>query len=185
MSTIQKELPWVQFMRDHNGLREIPGSKHNPTILQWLKEMGSFSKEAKAWYADDEVPWCGLAVGIAMGKTGRYVVKEWFRAKSWMDANLTKLDKPAYGCIVVFTRQGGGHVGIVVGKDAAGNLMVFGGNQGNALNIRPFALSRVTGYYWPSIWNKETHSVVKSAPAATRYQLPILKSDGRLSTNEA
>jgi len=28
---------------------------------------------------------------------------------------MTKLDKPAYGCIVTFTRQGGGHVGFVVG----------------------------------------------------------------------
>lgn len=33
---------------------------------------------------------------------------------------MTKLDKPAYGCIVtfIFTRQGGGHVGFVVGVDA-------------------------------------------------------------------
>ena len=51
------------------------------------------------------------------------------RAKEYAFAG-KRLTKPAYGCLVVFTRQGGGHVGFVVGKDKAGNLLVLGGNQG-------------------------------------------------------
>jgi len=44
---------------------------------------------------------------------------------------VTKLDKPAYGFIVTFTRQDGGHVDFfIVEKDAKDNLMVLGGNQG-------------------------------------------------------
>ena len=87
--------------------------------------------------------------------------------------------KPAYGCIVVFERQGGGHVGFVVGQDKQGNLMVLGGNQGDAVNIKPFAKSRVIAYLWPNKGGKPAY------PAEERYTLPLLASDGKLSRNEA
>lgn len=47
-----------------------------------------------------------------------------------------------------FSRDGGGHVGFVVGMTAAGNLLVLGGNQDDAVNVKAFPLSRVTGYRW-------------------------------------
>ena len=76
------------------------------------------------------------------------MVKNLFRASAWADSQLmTKLYKPAYGCIVTFTRQGGGHVGFVVGKDTRGNLMVLGGSQGNAVSIAAFLSGRATGFY--------------------------------------
>ena len=62
----------------------------------------------------------------------------------------------------------------MVGRDKAGNLMVLGGNQGDAVSIRPFALSRVAGYRWPS-----------SYPSAGRFNLPVLDSDGKVSEDEA
>lgn len=176
------ELAWIAEGRRNIGLREIKGSKHNPTLLRWLKDMGQYNKESKAWWHDDETPWCGLFVGHCLGESGRYVVKKWFRAGAWVDSQMmTKLDKPAYGCIVTFNRQRGGHVGFVVGKDVSGNLMVLGGNQGDAVSIAAFAVSRVTGFYWPSKW---TGKLVKSVPLASRYILPMLSSTG-LSTNEA
>lgn len=51
--------------------------------------------------------------------------------------------------VVVFSRDGGGHVGFVVGQHQNGDLMVLGGNQSDAINIRAFSRSRVTGYRWP------------------------------------
>jgi hypothetical protein len=50
---------------------------------------------------------------------------------------------------VVFSRDGGGHVGFVVGQRENGDLMVLGGNQSDAINIRAFQRSRVSGYRWP------------------------------------
>lgn len=178
------ELNWILEARKHIGLHEIKGKQHNATLLQMLKDMGQYSTESKAWWADDEIPWCGLFVGHSLGVAGRFVVKNWFRAGAWADNTvMTKLTKPAYGCIVTFTRAGGGHVGFVVGKDARGNLMVLGGNQGDAVSIAAFAPARATGFYWPSKW--AGGHAVKSTPLADRYTLPLLASNGQLSKNEA
>ena len=53
------------------------------------------------------------------------------------------LQAPTVGCVVVFEREGGGHVGLVVGADTKGRLLVLGGNQGDAVSIAPFDRSRV------------------------------------------
>jgi hypothetical protein len=69
-------------------------------------------------------------------------------AKSYLNWGV-KLSAPVVGCIIVFTRDGGGHVGFVTGADAKGNLLVLGSNQSDAVNIRAFARDRVAGYRWP------------------------------------
>ena len=170
------ELNWINTARQYIGLQEVKGTKHNPTIIQMLNEMGSFSNEAKVWWRDDDTPWCGLFVGYVLGKSDRFVVKEWYRAKEWASPLMTKLSTPAYGSIAVLSRQGGGHVGFVVGTDAQGNIMLLGGNQGDKVQISPFKPDRIEGYYWPSRWiYGET---MKSYPDAQRYELPLLSSDG-------
>nr|WP_303803578.1 hypothetical protein [Snodgrassella alvi] len=58
---------------------------------------------------------------------------------------MTKLYKPAYGCIVTFTRKGGGHVGFVVGKDTRGNLMVLGAGIKGMRSVCRF-------FIWSSNW---------------------------------
>ena len=54
------------------------------------------------------------------------------------------------------------------------NLMVLGGNQGDAVKVSPFDVSRVAGYRWP-----------KEYPIPTSFHLPTLTSDGKVSTNES
>ena len=175
------ELPWIEIARGYIGIREDKSSKTNPVIEKWLHKMPSFKGASRAWWNDDETPWCGLFTGYCLGVTGRHVVKEWYRAKSWESAKeMTKLSDPAYGCIVTFTRDGGGHVGFVVGNNQSGKLMVLGGNQGDAVSIAPFELSRVTGYYWPSFADGR-----KSIPSSFRYDLPLINSTAKVSTNEA
>ncbi|WP_436835837.1 hypothetical protein [Enterobacter asburiae] len=56
----------------------------------------------------------------------------------------------ALGCIAVLTRDGGGHVGFVVGRAPNGDVMLLGGNQSDQVCMRAFAPSRVTGYRWPA-----------------------------------
>lgn len=165
------ELPWIASARKYLGLKEIVGPKHNPTILGWLKKL-------KSWWMEDETPWCGTFVAAMLLENDRFVIKEWFRARSWATSG-TKLSRPAYGCIVVFSRTGGGHVGFVVGTDEKGNLMVLGGNQANSVSIAAFPKTRVLAYVWPSFKDG-----TPSHPDASRYTLPQFKGSQPLSKTE-
>ena len=181
-----KELNWIAKARSYIGVKEIPvRASHNKTLLDMLNKMGSYSTESKAWWQDDETPWCGLFTGFVLGESGRYVVKDWFRASAWNSPNMSKLDKPAYGCVVTFTRQGGGHVGFVIGEDARGNLLVLGGNQSDMVKVSAFPKSRATGYYWPSIWDNSKGTFQKSEPSPERYNLPKSSQLIEVSTKES
>ena len=171
MAKQSTDLPWIVEARRYVGMAEIPGKQHNPTIQNWLRTL-------KAWWSDDETPWCGTFVAYCCRVAGRDVPKDWFRALAWADAG-ERLTAPAYGCIAVFSRTGGGHVGFVVGRDRSGNLMILGGNQGNKVSIAKFSKDRVVAYIWPSV------NGAKNQPAKDRYQLPVLVSNGAFSNNEA
>ena len=162
------ELTHVAIARKYIGLTEIKSSNRHPTIDAWAKTLSG------KWLLGQ--PWCGTFCAQVFKEAGleHKIPKEFFRAKAWENAG-TKLDKPAYGCVVTFTRDGGGHVGIVVGKTKTGMLKVLGGNQSNQVNIADFDPKRVTAYRWISSG---------SAPHEHRYDLPVLPA-GRISTNEA
>ena len=181
----RQELPWIGELRNHIGLRETVGNRHNPTIQQWLREMGGFPSARKSWWADDETPWCGLAVGHALGVSGRYVIPDWYRARSWADdAAMTRLDRPAYGAICIKARKGGGHVFFCVGQDKAGRILALGGNQGNAVSIVPFNAADIDGIYWPSKV-ASGGAAVKSVPHESRYNLPIGVATGAPGASES
>lgn len=138
----QAEPTWLAAARDDIGLREIPGAPTAPKIAGWLAKLG-------AWWRDDETPWCGVAVAAWMQAAGiGPLPRHWMRARAWAEWG-QPLAYPAHGCVVVFARQGGGHVGLLVGEDAAGNLLILGGNQGDAVNVRAFPRARVLAYRWP------------------------------------
>lgn len=161
---------WIAVARTYLGQKETKGPHHNPHILKWWKNIG-------APFEDDETPWCGAFVGGVLSEVGIKPVKGGASARSWLRLPV-KLDRPAVGSVVIFWRgsKGGasGHVGFVVGQDQKGNMMVLGGNQGDAINIKPFGKDRVLGYRWPGIY-----------PYEERFNLPVINSDGKLSTNEA
>ena len=138
---IEKELPWILEGRKFIGLREIPGSKHEPEIIQMWRDI------KRSGIKDDETPWCAAYVGSMFERVGIHSTR-FEGASSYLKWG-EKLDQPIYGCVVVFTRAGGGHVGFVVGKTESGNLLVLGGNQNDAVNIKAFSTERVTGYRWP------------------------------------
>ncbi|MEV3812371.1 TIGR02594 family protein [Aeromonas allosaccharophila] len=133
---------WVEEARRHIGLTEIKGSKHNPEIVAMWKAI------KRGGIRDDETPWCAAFVGACLERVG-IPSTQFEGARSYASWG-EKLDKPVTGCVVVFSRDGGGHVGFVVGQDAAGNLLVLGGNQGDAVNVKAFPRSRVTAYRWPA-----------------------------------
>lgn len=170
-------LPWLDKALGFLGTKEIPGPKHNPLIVDWAQ------KVSKGQIEDDETAWCGTFVGAMMIESGLQskLPSNPLGARSYLELK-TPLSAPAQGCIAIWwrthpTNSWHGHVNFVVGKNAKGELMCIGGNQNNEVNIAPYAISgsqsRLLGYRWPNI-----------SPAATRFNLPIIDSTARI-TSEA
>ena len=158
---------WLTKATEYIGTAEVSGKKHNPKIV----ELWSLAKVPNK-VTDDETPWCAAFVSAMLEISG-FVSAQTGWARAYLDWGKS-IAIPVRGCIVVFSRgKNMGHVGFVVGRDKNGNLMVLGGNQGDAVNIKPFAVSRVIGYRWPR------DMLIPNEP------LPIITSSGRLSTNEA
>lgn len=136
------EPKWMSIARGLIGVREIKGPEHAPEILQMWRDI------KRGGIRNDETPWCAAFVGAVLERAG--VVSTRFESAASYLSWGVELAAPAVGCIVVFTREGGGHVGFVVGQDQKGSLLVLGGNQADAVNIRAFSRGRVSGYRWPS-----------------------------------
>lgn len=170
----QSDAPaWVIEGLKHLGLKEIRGSRHNPTILSWIKNLSG-------WFTTDEVPWCGTFIAQCLKEAGRGYPKHWYRALAY-ESYGTKLSKPAYGCIGVMARSGGGHVTFIVGETQDGKYLVgLGGNQSDAVNLMKFPKARFTAFVWPTY-----DSGVASSPYPSRYQLPKYDNSLKVSTNEA
>lgn len=133
---------WIDEAKKHIGLREVVGTGNNHAIVQFWKDI------KRGGIKDDSTPWCAAFVGAMLERVG-IRSSRFESAKSYLAWGVL-LTAPVPGCIVVFAREGGGHVGFVVGQDKAGNLLVLGGNQGDAVNVKAFPLARVSGYRWPS-----------------------------------
>ena len=159
---------WLQVAKNYLGVSEVIGYKHNPIIVGWWKRLG-------LPFVTDETPWCAGFVGGVLEECGFKSTRSGL-ALSYANYGV-RLSGPVVGAIVSMKRNGGGHVGIIVGKNKNGNLMILGGNQGNAVNIKPFDASRVVAYTWPM-------GVNRPANVGMKY-LPLLNSVGKLSTNEA
>lgn len=169
---------WLARARKCVGLKEIPGAKNNPTIMAVL-DMADGVKDGKTVGANnDDEAYCAKGVSAILEMCGiRSTRSAWARSYAkWGQ----ELDGPALGAVVVFWRQSIGstlgHVGFVAGKDSSGNVMCLGFNQGDSIKISAFSPHRVLSFRWPDGQPK---------PKTGWATLPLLKSDGTVSTNEA
>lgn len=113
------------------GTTEVAGAGSNPVILGWAAELGVAKLGTN--YTSDSIPWCGLAMGIVAQRAGKVPPKVLVRALAWASFGEDS-PRPSLGDVLVFTRSGGGHVGLYVGEDAT-CYHVLGGNQGNRFCI--------------------------------------------------
>ncbi len=150
---------WLDHAFRHRGMKEIPGKSHNPTIIKWLKSL-------KAWWAEDETPWCGTFVAHCLREVGITPPQHWYRAKAYSSygTSVVKANIP-FGAICVKSRRGGGHVFFAVAKSSDGRTIFgLGGNQSNCVNITPFRIDEIDSASWP--------------PAGgTRLPLPVTTAD--------
>jgi uncharacterized protein (TIGR02594 family) len=149
------------------GTVETPGVKNNPIIMSWGKELG-----LEKSYSADSIPWCGLFAAIVTKRAGKDSVKEPLWARNWAkfgDAAGT----PSLGDVLVFVRDGGGHVGFYVAEDSTA-FHVLGGNQSDKVTITRIAKTRCIASRRPK-YNVTPGSVKPYIVAAT----------GAMSSNEA
>lgn len=152
------------------GTLEKPGAANNPTIIAWAKEVGGAVADV---YKADSIPWCGLFMAVVAKRSTWEPPRNPLWALSW-SAFGKPVDVPMLGDVLVFTRNGGGHVGIYVGEDATA-YHVLGGNQSDAVTITRIARGR--------LYTARQSAWKRAAPAARRRI--FWGATGPVSTNEA
>jgi len=142
---------WLHVARSLVGTREVPGAANNPVIMTWGNRLGA--KVLGIAYGADSVPWCGLYAAHCIASAGLKPPPIAIRAKAWASWGSgipTATPRPPIGCVAVFGRAGGGHVGFVAGVYGNGDLAILGGNQGDAVNERRFPRDRLIALRWPA-----------------------------------
>ncbi len=161
----------LQFL----GVKEIPGNKSNPIILNMAKELGIGDI-----YTNDDTSWCALFINYLMLITGKPMVHtggdkyNLLRAKwlvNW--GTHVPIGEEKLGDIAIFERPGGGHVAIVIAITPS-TIVVLGGNQNNAVTITEMPKSR-------EIAVRRYYSIAPPASAIAYH----IDSSGHISTNEA
>jgi len=164
------DLTWMRIARSYLGTHEIHGDQDNPKIVEL------FALAGHAWVKDDETAWCAAFVGGVLAKAG-------LRGSGKLSARSyegwgTPLAQPIYGCIGVKSRSGGaawqGHVGFVVAA-SADQIVLLGGNQGDAVSIAAFKRHEFTAFRYPD-------SVPVARPA---YPLPSSLAGAMRGASEA
>jgi len=150
--------------------KEVPGSGNNPLIMQWAKELGI------AWYTADSIPWCGLGVGKWAKDAGYPFDKnKLLAAKSWLGwGTPVAKGQEMFGDVLVFDRDGGGHVGLYIGEDKAA-FHVGGANQSDKVGFTRILKSRLVGA------RRSPFAIGQPANVRKVY----LTDSGELSQNEA
>ncbi|MGW9946974.1 uncharacterized protein (TIGR02594 family) [Rhizobium leguminosarum] len=164
------EPAWMREARRFIGLKEIPGAKSSSTILGWAKALGGW---IASFYKDDDTPWCGLFMAHCFGSTlpDEILPSNPLSALAWSDFGAYQ-SAPNVGSLLVFSREGGGHVGLYVGEDAD-SYHVLGGNQGNSVKVSPVLKRRCVAIRWPKTGDRPAGGCV------------LLKANGEVSRNEA
>lgn len=137
-----------------DGLKEIPGKKHNPQVLQLYKTVG------RPDVKNDETAWCAAFVGHCLVKGGyqHTPVKVSLLARSYEGYGSTVYKKATKkrkkvgdisaalpGDICIFPRGNStwqGHVAFFV-RETPKSVYVLGGNQNNEVNIKRYSKSKL------------------------------------------
>jgi uncharacterized protein (TIGR02594 family) len=162
-------LPWFEEAKHLMGTKEVLGSKSNPDIVDWAKDLD-------IQYSGDDVPWCGLFVGHCVGATlpQEALPANPLGARQW--ERFGDSTQPRVGAVMVFWRKsqqsGLGHVGFYVGEDDEA-YQILGGNQSDSVCLTWISKGRFVSAHWPKTATMLTsHAVMK-------------KRDEGLSSNEA
>lgn len=141
--------PWLKNAYLDLGEAEIKGPRHNARIVEFWQAIGQP-------IFDDETPYCAAGVGCWLEEAGLASTRSGL-ARSYGRAWGVKLSGPVVGAIATKGRTGSktyGHVTIVAGRTVDGRLACLGANQGDKVQISPYAATAFSGaddcgFFWP------------------------------------
>jgi uncharacterized protein (TIGR02594 family) len=151
------------------GTLETPGPGNNPLIMSWAGELG-----LRGVYTADSVPWCGLFMALVATRAGKAPPASPLWALNWANWG-APAGQPCLGDVLVFVREGGGHVTMYVGEDRQGYYHCLGGNQSDKVCITRIPKVRLHAARIPPF---------KLQMPESREPI-ILDASGAISTSEA
>lgn len=164
-ASILKVAPWLSQMRAITGVKEFPGRASNPIIMAWRSDIArAFPETVKyvATYTGDEIAWCGFGLAGCCARAGvrppfgKDDDEKFMYAKSW--AHWGTQIEPRPGCIMVFSRAGGGHVSILERMDGQ-HAYIRGCNQSDMVNVAHKSMDTFVAAVWPSGWSHDVQIV--------------------------
>src|SRR5262245_29833876 len=136
------EPKWLTLARNQIGTVEIPGSRSNPKVMQYYRDV--IGKVMA-----DSVPWCAAFVGAMLVRAGEQSSGS-LMARSYLRYGDRCAAQP--GAIAVWGRGNSklfGHVNFV--ETVSGDRLVcIGGNQSDAVNRKTYSKRVALGFRWPS-----------------------------------
>jgi len=136
---LDEEFAWMAVAEAEKGIHEIPGEENEPRVLEYFTATGNLGWSARS---KDETPWCSAFANWCLKQAG-YEGTSHAAARSWLNWG-QEIESPRRGCIVVFTREGGGHVGFYL-EETETEIKVLGGNQQNKETL----LFEISEKYYP------------------------------------
>jgi uncharacterized protein (TIGR02594 family) len=157
------------------GVKEIPGVKNNPVIMDMAKGLG-----VDKIYTNDDQSWCAVFINHLIRITGKPIdlhpkdLYDLLRARQTATKfNIVKKEDAVLSDIVQLSRDGGGHVCLFIAKTPKG-FIGYGGNQGNKVSFVEFD--------WDRIIAVKRYYATAPPKSAIRYNMD---SEGNMSVNEA
>jgi uncharacterized protein (TIGR02594 family) len=138
--TSASEPAWMAAARGEIGVKEIPGlNSENPRILEYLHSTTLGAPDNQ----HDETYWCSAFANWCIEEVQiEGTDSAW--ARDWLDWG-KRITTPVVGCVTVFRRGDGGHVGFFIERKN-GLIYVLGGNQHDCVCIDGYDENRLLGF---------------------------------------
>ena len=137
-------LPWIAEAMVAIGRHEI---RDNTWLRKWL------ASDGHALGDPARLPWCGdfVETAIRLALPDEPIPQNPYWALNWRKLGVPT--PPTRGCVASISRNGGGHVGFIMGQDATRYFML-GGNQSNTASIVPVDKGRFesASFRWPATY---------------------------------
>lgn len=133
----------LQLVSTQMGVKEFTNGS-NPQVETYHK----FTTVKNDKGQDDSVPWCSAFMCWAFESAGLPSTNS-AQARSWLKYG-RETTNPIKGDIVVFWRESKygwkGHVGLFMGYNINGDILVRGGNQGDMVCEKPYSKEQLLGF---------------------------------------